>query len=153
MTNQTDENEINLEKYLPENRPRFKTIISRHKNALPNKLDKIKENDEENYYSNVNEEKEIQVEENIDQKELISKLREKISDLEEKILKLKSKNDELKKDNIQTDSKLKRMSFIGVRKKFSMVGDTSQDSVKIANLIKEKNDLQEINEKMLNMLT
>ena len=151
MTNQTEENEIDLDKYLRENRPRFKTIISKHKNILPSKLDKIKENDEENYFSNVNEEDKL--EENIDQKELISKLREKISELEEKILELKSKNEELKKDNIQTDSKLKRMSFIGVRKKFSMVGDTSQDSVKIANLIKEKNDLQEINEKMLNMLT
>ena len=151
MTNQTEENEIDLDKYLRENRPRFKTIISKHKKILPSKLDKIKENDEENYFSNVNEEDKL--EENIDQKELISKLREKISELEEKILELKSKNEELKKDNIQTDSKLKRMSFIGVRKKFSMAGDTSQDSVKIANLIKEKNDLQEINEKMLNMLT
>ena len=114
-------------------------------------MDKITEKDEENYYSNKSEE--VQMDENIDQKELISNLQDKISELEEKILDLKSKNDELKKDNIQTDSKLKRMSFIGVRKKFSIVGDSTQDSVKIANLIKEKNDLQEINEKMLDMLT
>jgi len=46
------------------------------------------------------------------------------------------------------------MSFVGIRRKFTFgSGNKGVDSVKLAELLKEKSDLQEINEKMLNMLT
>ena len=46
------------------------------------------------------------------------------------------------------------MSFVGIKRKFTFgSGNKGVDSVKLAELLKEKSDLQEINEKMLNMLT
>ena len=81
--------------------------------------------------------------------EEIKNLREKISSLESKNSKLQKKVKELTKENIRTDTKLKRISFVGVRKNFSFENKT--DSFQITHLIKEKNDLQEINEKMLNI--
>ena len=157
MKNQVDESGINSENTTEEIKQKFNSTTQKNKNLFSKKLDRITEKDEdededeESYNSNKEEDK--QIDENTDQKELIKSLKEKISELEEKIFDLKSKNDELKKDNIHTDSKLKRMSFIGVRKKFSVVGTGTQDTLQLANLIKEKNDLQEINEKMLDMLT
>ena len=151
MKKQTEENNENIDELSEEVRPRFYSTTPKKNNIIKVKLDKINEKDEDNYISNLSEGN--QLDENIDEKELILNLKNKILELEEKIIDLKTKNDSLKKDNIETDSKLRRMSFIGNRKNFNLAGNTTQDSIKIANLIKEKNDLQEINEKMLNMLT
>ena len=149
MDNKDEENKLDTN--IENASQNMKSLISKTRiNLSSYKLDKINENDEDDY--SPNNEKENN-EENTEQNELVLSLREKISELECKIIDLKVKNEELKKDNIQNDSKLKRMSFVGVRKKFSIIGDSSQNSVQLANLIKEKNDLQEINEKMLNMLT
>ena len=51
---------------------------------------------------------------------------------------------------------MKKMGHVGLRRKFtaqSTFKRAQDDSVKIAEIIKEKDDLQEINEKMLDLLT
>jgi hypothetical protein len=115
---------------------------------LHKKLEKIHENDEENYSTN----QLIEDLETEEPQEVITSLRNKISELEDKLMELRNKNNELKKNNIHNDSKIKRMSTVGVRRKFNF-GGKGDDKIKMAQLIKEKNDLQEINEKMLSMLT
>ena len=81
-------------------------------------------------------------------------MKNRIKDLEDQIINLRLKNDELTRSNIQNDSKMRKMSFVGIRRKFTFgSGNKGVDSVKLAELLKEKSDLQEINEKMLNMLT
>ena len=129
-------------------------LKSSSKKITPNlnqQLEKIHENEEENYSTN------LISKDNLDDQgdpiELISNLRNKISELEETIINLRGKNDELKKNNMKNDSMLKRMSFIGIRKNFTFGNLKGVDQVKLASLMKEKNDLQEINEKLLNMLT
>ena len=112
------------------------------------KLEKILEGDEENYSTNKETKESID-----DPHELISHLKSKIEELENEISNLKDKNDTLKKDNIKNDTKLRRMSFVGIRKKFTFSSKGGADQVKMAELLREKSDLQEINEKMLNMLT
>ena len=117
---------------------------------LHKKLEKIHENDEENYSTNTDQLiEDLEAEE---PQEVITGLRNKISELEDKLMELRNKNNELKKNNIHNDSKIKRMSTVGVRRKFNF-GGKGDDKIKMAQLIKEKNDLQEINEKMLSMLT
>jgi hypothetical protein len=121
--------------------PRFKRMLS-------SKLERIHENDEDNYSTNK------ETKDNIDEQELITNLRNKIKELEDQIINLRLKNDELTRSNIQNDSKMRKMSFVGIRRKFTFgSGNKGVDSVKLAELLKEKSDLQEINEKMLNMLT
>ena len=121
--------------------PRFKRMLS-------SKLERIHENDEDNYSTNK------ETKDNIDDQELITNLRNKIKELEDQIINLRLKNDELTRSNIQNDSKMRKMSFVGIRRKFTFgSGNKGVDSVKLAELLKEKSDLQEINEKMLNMLT
>ena len=66
---------------------------------------------------------------------------------------LRKKNDELTKNNFHNDRKIKRMSFVGNRKNFLIGIKDNNDQIKMAELLKEKSDLQEINENMLNMLT
>ena len=110
------------------------------KRNISNDLEKIKESEEG---------EEIMLSTN--PVEEIKNLREKISSLESKNSKLQKKVKELTKENIRTDTKLKRISFVGIRKNFSFENKT--DSFQMTHLIKEKNDLQEINEKMLNILT
>ena len=86
----------------------------------------------------------------------ITELQEKIILLEKMNNDLKTKNEELKKSIIENDSTMKKMGHVGMHRKFSTFGTLKKlenDSVKIAELIKEKNDLQEINEKMLDLLT
>ena len=129
-------------------------LKSSGKKLIPNlnqKLEKIHEKEEENYSTN------LFTKDNTDEQgdpiELITSLRNKISDLEEKLITLRGKNDELKKNNIKNDSMIKRMSFIGIRRNFSFSPLKGVDEVKLASLMKEKNDLQEINEKLLNMVT
>lgn len=124
--------------------PRFKRMLS-------SKLEKIHENDEDNYSTNKETKDNI---DDIDHQDLITSLRNKIKELEDQIINLRLKNDELTRSNIQNDSKMRKMSFVGIRRKFTFgSGNKGVDSVKLAELLKEKSDLQEINEKMLNMLT
>ncbi len=96
-------------------------------------------------------------------KELISSFQEnpkklysllnQITKLESKIKNLKQKNDELIKNNLHNDKLMKKISHVGdFRRKFS-VGIKVDKSMQITELLKEKNDLQEMNENMLNLLT
>ena len=75
----------------------------------------------------------------------------KITKLENKIINLKQKNNELIRNNLHNDTKMKQISFIGKRK-FTGVIKEDKD-MQITELLKEKSDLQELNEKMLEMLT
>lgn len=115
-------------------------------------LEKIHENDEDNYSTN-RETKDLIDAIPQDPHEVIFTLRQKIDQLEDQVANLRKKNDELRKDNIQNNSKLQKMSHVGIRKNFTLGGKDNSNSVKMAEIIKEKNDLQEINENMLNMLT
>ena len=119
--------------------------------ALKNKLEMINEKDEDNYNSNNTQIKD-DFEINQNPYEIINNLKKKIILLENQIINLKKKNDNLRKENIENDSKIRRMSFIGTRRNF-LFGCPGSNNIEFAELIKEKNDLQEINEKMLNMLT
>ena len=143
-TPESSENENEFES------PVRKTATVRLVHKVSQKLEKIHERDEDNYSTNRS------VLDNLDDNqephELITTLRNKISELEDKLLDLKSKNDELKKNNIRNDTKIRRMSFVGTRRKFNF-GAKGSEKIKMAELIKEKNDLQVINEKMLAMLT
>ena len=124
--------------------PRFRRMLS-------SKLEKIHENDEDNYSTNKETKDNL---DDLDHQELITNLRNKVKELEDQIINLRLKNDELTRSNIQNDSKMRKMSFVGIRRKFTFgSGNKGVDSVKLAELLKEKSDLQEINEKMLNMLT
>ena len=124
--------------------PRYKQF-----NRLTSKkLEKIIEGDEENYGTN-KENKESTNE----SQETIPSLKAKIEQLENKIIDLREKNDTLKKANIQNSTRLRKMSFVGVKRKFTFGAKGGEDQMKMAELAKEKSDLQGINEKMLNMLT
>ena len=115
-------------------------------------LEKIHENDEDNYSTN-RETKDLIDAIPQDSHEIIFTLRQKIDQLEDQIENLRKKNDELRKDNIQNNSKLQKISHVGIRKNFTLGGKDNLNSVKMAEIMKEKDDLQEINENMLNMLT
>lgn len=113
------------------------------------KLDSITE-----AYDSVNAELDIEKEEDPDK--VISDLQEKVIRLEKMNNDLKTKNEELKKNNIENNSVMKKMGHVGMRRKFTAQGTfkkITEDSIKIAELVKEKDDLQEINEKMLDLLT
>ncbi len=91
-----------------------------------------------------------------DPEKIITNLQEKIMRLEKMNNDLKAKNEDLKKNNIENNSVMKKMGHVGLRRKFtaqSTFKRAQDDSVKIAEIIKEKDDLQEINEKMLDLLT
>ena len=115
-------------------------------------LEKIHENDEDNYSTN-RETRDLIDAIPQDPQEIIFTLRQKIDQMEDQIINLRKKNDELRKDNIQNNSKLQKISHVGIRKNFTLGGNENLNSVKMAEIIKEKNDLQEINENMLDMLT
>ena len=103
--------------------------------------------DSVNYNVDINEE---------DPEKIISDLQEKIVRLEKMNNDLKAKNEDLKKNNIENDSVMKKMGHVGLRRKFTAAGTfkkVQKDSVKIAEIVKEKDDLQEMNEKMLDLLT
>ena len=110
-TPESSENENEFES------PVRKTATVRLVHKVSQKLEKIHERDEDNYSTNRS------VLDNLDDNqephELITTLRNKITELEDKLLDLKSKNDELKKNNIRNDSKIRRMSFVGTRRKFN----------------------------------
>ena len=91
-----------------------------------------------------------------DHPKIILELQEKIIILEKENNDLRTKNENLTRNNMEKSSIMAKMSFVGLRRGFSF-GDTldkvQNDSIKLAEIIKEKNDLQEINEKMLDLLT
>ena len=115
---------------------------------MASNLDAIHEvYDSVNYNLDINED---------DPEKIISDLQQKIVRLEKMNNDLKAKNEDLKKNNIENDSVMKKMGHVGLRRKFTAQGTLKKvqnDSVKIAELIKEKDDLQEMNEKMLDLLT
>ena len=86
---------------------------------------------------------------------VIADLQEKVMRLEKTTADLKAKNEILKKENIENASLMKKMGYVGQRRKFTTqkAGENAEeDSVTIAKLTNEKDDLQEINEKMLDLL-
>ena len=118
-------------------------------NKLNTPLEEIDE-----LYETVNEENEDLKDE--DPEKIILDLQQKIMKLEKMNKDLRSKNEGLTKNNIENNSVMTRMSLVGLRRKFTSQGTFNQvqnDSVKLAEIIKEKDDLQEINEKMLDLLT
>ena len=115
-------------------------------------LEKIHENDEDNYSTN-RETKDLIDAIPQDSHEIIFTLRQKVDQLENQVENLRTKNEELRKNNIQNNSKLQKISHVGIRKNFTLGGKDNLNSVKMAEIMKEKDDLQEINENMLNMLT
>ena len=82
----------------------------------------------------------------------LAELKEKIIRLEKTNEDLKVKNEKLKKENIDNMSLMKKMSYVGQRRKFTVLkaGENAEEA--IAKLQNEKDDLQEINEKMLDLL-
>ena len=102
----------------------------------------------ENENENDDEEKEESAE------KIISELQEKIDNLEKTNKELKTKVDSFsKKQNIK-GSFLMGIASLGLKKKFGLsLPKIQNDSVRIAEIMKEKEDLQQINEKMLDMLT
>ena len=130
------------------------SLSSKHIPNLNKTLERIHENDEDTYSTNKDTKDLIDaIQQEQEPKELIFSLRQKIEILEEQICNLRKKNDELKKDNIQNNTTIKRMSFVGNRKNFSLGLNDNTCKIKMAEILKEKNDLQEMNENMLNMLT
>lgn len=95
--------------------------------------------------------------EEMDPDNKIAELQQKIISLEKQNKDLHSKNQGLTKNNNLNSSILLRMSLVGPRRKlrasqrnFSIAND---DSIKLAEIMKEKDDLQQMNEKMLDLLT
>ena len=123
--------------------------LSENDNSLDNELNKSSKYIINNL-ENIKESEEITLM-NPNQNKEIKNLKQTIIELESKISHLQKRNNELTKENIRNDSKLKRISFVGVRKNFLF--DNKINNFKITELNKEKNDLQEINERMLNILT
>lgn len=66
---------------------------------------------------------------------------------------LKNKVESLKKNQKFNNNVLDRLASFDLRKKFELKNSNDNDSIKWAMINKEKNELQEINEKMLYMLT
>ena len=91
-----------------------------------------------------------------DHPKIILELQEKIIILEKENNDLRTKNENLTKNNIEKNSIMAKMSLVGLRRGFAFqdtLDKVQNDSVKLAEIIKEKDDLQEINEKMLDLLT
>ena len=107
-------------------------------------LEKIAENESEN------EEFDEEKEENANK--IISDLLEKIVLLEKTNKDLKNKIESLTKKQTLNSSILTKIATVGLRK-FTLKSDLQKDSVKLAEITKEKDELQQINEKMLDMLT
>jgi len=122
-----------------------------NKNLPISSLEKIDEKNE--LYESINEAEE----EETDPNSKIAELQQKIISLEKLNKDLHSKNEGLTKNNNLNSSILLRMSLVGPRRKlrasqrnFSKV---NEDSIKLAEIMKEKDDLQQMNEKMLDLLT
>jgi len=93
---------------------------------------------------------------NDDPKQIISDLTNKIILLEKVNNDLKAKNENLIKNNFKNKSLGLKSSLIGMKLGLAsqiLMKKANSDSSKLADMIKEKEDLQEINEKMLDLLT
>ena len=93
---------------------------------------------------------------NDDPKQIISDLTNKIILLEKVNNDLKAKNESLVKNNFKNKSLGLKSSLIGIKLGLAsqiLMKKANSDSSKLADMIKEKEDLQEINEKMLDLLT
>ena len=93
---------------------------------------------------------------NDDPKQIISDLTNKIILLEKANNDLKAKNENLVKNNFKNKSLGLKSSLIGMKLGLAsqiLMKKANSDSSKLADMIKEKEDLQEINEKMLDLLT
>ena len=93
---------------------------------------------------------------NDDPKQIISDLTNKIILLEKANNDLKAKNESLVKNNFKNKSLGLKSSLIGMKLGLAsqiLMKKANSDSSKLADMIKEKEDLQEINEKMLDLLT
>ena len=92
-----------------------------------------------------------------DKDKIIADLQQKLYSLEKLNKDLVEKNEGLTKNNIMNNNALNRMSLVGKRKFTSTQGNLNNnaqdDNIKLAEIIKEKDDLQEMNEKMLDLLT
>ena len=91
-----------------------------------------------------------------DPKQIISDLTNKIILLEKANNDLKAKNENLVKNNFKNKSLGLKSSLIGMKLGLAsqiLMKKANSDSSKLADMIKEKEDLQEINEKMLDLLT
>ena len=101
-----------------------------------------------------NNENDISKEE--DPSKIILELQEKLVLLEKENNDLKEKNENLIKNNIEKNTIMTKISLVGTRRDFSYhntLNKIQNDSIMLAEIIKEKDDLQEINEKMLDLLT
>ena len=121
-------------------------------NEILSEGDKNKDNNEE--YKPLTEQNLLSED---DPKRIISDLTNKIFLLEKMNNELKAKNENLIKNNIKNESKLNiKQSLIGMKWSIAsqmLLKKTENDSNKLAEIVKEKEDLQEINEKMLDLLT
>ena len=91
-----------------------------------------------------------------DPKAIISELTNKIILLEKSNNDLRKKNESLIKDKFKNNSLNIKSSLIGMKWGLTsqlLLKKSENDSSKLAEMIKEKDDLQEINEKMLDLLT
>ena len=90
-----------------------------------------------------------------DTEKIVLDLQNKIILLEKKNNDLKTKNEQLTKDNIEKSSLMMKMSLVGLRRGFMSQRSVQipNNSIQIAEIIKEKDDLQLMNEKMLDLLT
>ena len=113
-----------------------------------NPFDKIDEVDE--YSIELEDDKEI------DPHKLIVELQEKIVLLEKENKDLKKKVETIKKKDVLNSSIINKMSMVGLRRNFTLKKNVTMlenDPVKVAEIIKEKEDLLEINNEILDMIT
>ena len=87
-----------------------------------------------------------------DPEKIISDLQQKIFLLEKKNNDLKSKNENLTKNNTEKTALMMKISLANMRRKFP-ISQIQDKSLQLAEITKEKDDLQKINEKMLDLLT
>ena len=90
-----------------------------------------------------------------DTEKIVLELQNKIILLEKKNNDLKEKNEQLTKDNIEKSSLMMKMSLVDFRRDFMFQRSVQlqNNSIQLAQIIKEKDDLQLMNEKMLDLLT
>ena len=115
-----------------------------------NPIDKIEEVKEEEYTTETGKDEEI------DPYKLIVKLQEKIILLEKENKDLKKEVESIKKKDILNSTIINKMSMVGLRRNFTLKKNVSvlkDDSVELAKIIKEKEELQMINNEILDMIT
>ena len=103
----------------------------------------------------INEDSVNIIRKNSNVEQVILDLEQKIILLEKKNKDLKAKNESLTKNNLEKSSLMMKMSFVGLRRGFATKSTLNQNenkSIQLDEIIKEKDDLQQINEKMLDLL-